>query len=142
MVKVAAMTTFGPSPLDPRGVQGSLAGAQSIRTQDRSRAVNDAAQRMRDARDRRVAGAEGESAVRRTADEHADADSESHRDRRDGRRDEFQHDPAAPAAHTDAHTVAPADAPGEANADAASPLPTKRPLPTRPDGFPHIDVRG
>ncbi len=132
------MTTFGPSPLDPRGVQGSLAGSQGVRSQERSRAVSDAAQRMRDARDRRVAGAEGESAVRRTADEHADDDSESHRDRRDGRRDEFQHDASSPAAHADAQ----AETPAEASGQPTPPLPTKRPLPPRPDGFPHIDVRG
>jgi hypothetical protein len=134
---MVAMTTFGPSPLDPRGVQGSLAGAQGVRAQDRSRPASDAAQRMRDARDRRVAGAEGESAVRRTADEHADDDSESHRDRRDGRRDAFEHDASAdaPAAGAAPDANAPANVP-------KPPPPTARPLPTRPDGFPHIDLRG
>lgn len=124
------MTTFGPSPLDPRGVQGSLAGAQGVRAQDRTRPTTDASQRMRDARDRRVAGAEGESAVRRTADEHADEDSESHRDRRDGQRDEFRHE----TTHAEA-----SDQPEQQPLPAASQRP---PTPASRDGLPHIDVRG
>lgn len=119
------MTSFGPSPIDPRGVQGSLAGAQGIRAQERSKAANDASQRMRDARDRRVAGAESESAVRRTADEHADEDSESHRDRRDGKRDEFRHE-LPNGEIVEMHDSAP---------------PPAKPAPP-PDGLPHIDIRG
>lgn len=116
------MTSFGPSPIDPRGVQGGLAGAQGVRAHERSKAATDESQRLRDARERRVAGAESESAVRRTADEHADEDSDSHRDRRDGKRDDFRHELPT----------------GEL---VEIPEPHAKPAPPR-DGLPHIDVRG
>jgi len=70
---------------------------------------------MKDARDHRVAGAESESAVRRTADEHADTESQAKQGRRDGRRDEFVHDDESePAAsHEPAKPAAlPTTAPG------------------------------
>jgi hypothetical protein len=131
----ASMTAFGPTPIDPRGVQAGLAAAHGVRVHDRSKPTTDEGQRTRDAAQRRVAGAESESAVRRTADEHADEDSESHRDRRDGRRDEFRHELASEEGHPVADT-APLPVPSP------TPAPRRADLPPAGDSKPHIDVRG
>lgn len=123
------MTAFGPTPIDPRSVQASLAAAHNVRSLERTKPTSDEAQRARDAAQRRVAGAESESAVRRTADEHAEEDSESHRDRRDGRRDEFQHDQPMPDQQPERAGSTPPHRLPEHRTDA-------------PAGLPHIDVRG
>lgn len=122
------MTAFGPTPIDPRGVHAGLAATQGVRVHERSKPTSDEAQRARDAAQQRVAGAESESAVRRTADEHAEEDTERHRDRRDGRRDEFRHD-GSPEEHPPQGTPAPPQAKRRRDQPA-------------PGSAPHIDVRG
>lgn len=124
------MTAFGPTPIDPRGVHAGLAALQGVRTPERSKPTTDEAQRARDAAQQRVAGAESESAVRRTADEHAEEDTERHRSRRDGRRDEFRHDEHEGAAPEQVQR------PGQGRPA----LPDAKPI--AGDGKPHIDVRG
>lgn len=118
---------FGPMPIDPRTPHASLAAAQSTRPSERAKPVGEESQRLKDAREQRVAGAESEAAVRRTADEHAESDSERRRrrDRRDGRRDAFVHEePTVPAAHAGA----------KKHPNAAPPAPDAE--------RPHIDLRG
>lgn len=54
---------------------------------------------MKDAQEKRIAGTESDAAVRSSADEHADADSQGRkRDRRDGKRDAFVATVGAPGA--------------------------------------------
>jgi hypothetical protein len=87
------VSVFGSTPLDPRGPQAGLAAqASSLRPHERGRPAVETGQRMKDAQEKKVAGAESDAAVRPAADEHADADSQGKkRDRRDGKRDAYEH---------------------------------------------------
>lgn len=82
------MSLFGPNPIHPLPAQSALA-AQQVRPLERTQPAGEATRRMKDAIEQRVAGTESESAVRRTADEHAESEREAKKERRDGRRDGF-----------------------------------------------------
>ena len=73
------------------------AQAASLRPHERGKPVVESGQRMKDAQEKKVAGTESDAAVRKAADEHADAESEERkRDRRDGKRDGYQPDAQTP----------------------------------------------
>lgn len=96
------MGIFGPNPIQPLPAHAALAAQQLVRPTERPAPVGEATKRMKDAFEQRVAGAESEDAVRRTADEHADSEQDARDDggRRDGRRDGFVPSEPAPSATT------------------------------------------
>ena len=96
------MSVFGSTPIVPTGPQAGLAAQQAaLHPNERGKPAVEAGQRMKDAREHRVAGAESESAVRKVADEHAESDAKGRRrDRRDGRRDAYVASKANDAAAT------------------------------------------
>jgi hypothetical protein len=117
------MSVFGPAPIEPRGPQAGLAAQQAVRPNERAKPAVEASRRMRDQHERRIAGTEADGAIRRSADEHADDDASSRRQRRDGRADEYRH-------------VATED---EVSSESTLDLPAKPAAP--PDRPPHLDLR-
>lgn len=114
------MSVFGSTPIDPRSTQASLAAQNAaLKPNERGRPAVEAGQRMKDAREQRVAGTESDSAIRKVADEHAESDADGHRrerdrqngqqrGRRDGRRDAYV---ASKSTVTNAKSVNPNAAP-------------------------------